>query len=99
MLPVYLTVVEDGCVLAIRVIPGARKTTLVGTHDGALKLKVAAPPVDGSANRRLLTFLAKTVLCCPRSAITIISGERGRLKRLHLTLPPERVSAAIARCL
>ncbi len=42
--------VADGCTLAVRVHPGARKTGVTGIHADALKIALTAPPVDGKAN-------------------------------------------------
>lgn len=97
MLPAYLSESDGGCLLSLRVVPGARKTEITGTQDGALKLKVAAPPVDGAANKQIVAFLAKKVLGVSRSAVTIASGERSRSKRVHVRAPAAEVSAAIAR--
>jgi uncharacterized protein YggU (UPF0235/DUF167 family) len=56
---------------------------LAGVHDGALKLRVSAPPVDQAANRAVVEFFA-ALLEIPRSRIKIISGEKSRAKTLHL---------------
>jgi uncharacterized protein (TIGR00251 family) len=70
-----------GVELAVRVIPRARRTEAVGVRDGALLVRLTAPPVDGAANTALVTFLAST-LGVPSRAIQLLSGERGRQKRL-----------------
>ena len=67
--------------LAVRVIPRARKHEIAGTREGALLVRLAAPPVDGAANDALVAFLADR-LRVPRRAIRIVSGERGRQKRV-----------------
>jgi hypothetical protein len=53
------------CVLDLSVQPGARHTGIDGLHDGALRVRLAAPPVDGKANSQLLAWLA-TELRCPK---------------------------------
>jgi uncharacterized protein (TIGR00251 family) len=68
----------------VRVIPRAKKTAIGGERDGALVVRVAAPPVDGAANDALIDFLSST-LRIPRRAITIVSGERGRQKRIAIS--------------
>ena len=73
----------DGVILAVRVIPRARKTEIAGTRDGALLVRLAAPPVEGAANDALIDFLA-TRLGAPRRAVRIVSGERGRQKRVAI---------------
>ena len=67
----------------VRVIPRARKTEYGGERDGAFVIRLAAPPVDGAANDALVEFLAST-LNLPRRAIRIVSGERGRRKRIEI---------------
>lgn len=76
--------VEDGCTLAVRVQPGARKNDISGIHAGAVKISLTAPPVDGKANEALVEFLAAR-LRLPRARISIVSGAMGRLKRLRIT--------------
>jgi uncharacterized protein len=65
--------------LTILVQPRASRTEIVGPYGAAIKIRIAAPPVDGAANEELIRFLAKT-LGVPKSAVTIVSGERGRRK-------------------
>jgi len=63
------------------VIPRARKTDVAGTRGDSLLIRLAAPPVDSAANDALIAFLAAR-LDVPRRAVGIISGERGRRKRV-----------------
>ena len=74
---------KQGGRLRIRVTPRAKKTALAGIVDvdgrPALAIRLAAPPVDGAANKALLAFLAKA-LCIPKSGLHIVAGETGRLK-------------------
>jgi uncharacterized protein len=67
----------------VRVIPRARKTEYGGQRDGAFVIRLAAPPVDGAANDALVDFLSST-LNVPRRAIRLVSGERGRRKRIEI---------------
>jgi len=83
-----------GVELDVRVIPRARKTTLDGVRDGALLLRVAAPPLDGAANDAVIEYLAG-LLDLPRRAVRLVSGERSRMKRLAI----EGVSADRVRAL
>ena len=71
-------------ILDIRVIPRASKTQIVGMHDGALKVRIAAPPVDGAANAELVKLLAKA-FGVSKSSIEIISGETSKTKRIRIT--------------
>ena len=69
--------------LDVRVMPRAGRSGFGGLRDGALLVRLAAAPVDGAANDELITLLAKT-LRIPRRAITIVSGERSRSKRIRI---------------
>ena len=69
--------------LDVRVIPRARKTECAGFRDDVLVIRVAAPPVEGAANDALIAFLS-SALHVPRRAVHILSGDRGRRKRIAL---------------
>ncbi len=68
----------------VYVQPRASRSEVAGEHGDAVKIRVAAPPVEGAANKELVTFLAKK-LGVPKSAIRIVSGERGRTKILEVS--------------
>lgn len=70
--------------MTVRVIPRARKTELAGTRDGALLVRVVAPPVDDAANDAVVACLADR-LGVPRRAIRIVSGAKGRHKRIAVS--------------
>lgn len=75
----------DGCItLTLHIQPGARKTEFAGLHGDALKIRLAAPPVDGKANEALIKFLAET-LHLPKSAVTLKSGQSSRRKVLEVS--------------
>ncbi len=63
--------------------PGAKQTQCAGQHDGKLKIRLKAPPVDGAANQALIGFLSD-VLDVPKSAIRIELGASGRTKRVEV---------------
>ncbi|MGE5243832.1 MAG: DUF167 domain-containing protein [Betaproteobacteria bacterium] len=67
--------------LDVRVIPRARKTGLAGVREGAVLVKLAAPPVEGAANDALIAFLADR-LHLPRRNFRIVSGGKSRRKRI-----------------
>lgn len=79
----WLVAQGDGVTLRLHVQPGAKKTEVVGLHGDALKIRLAALPVDGKANACLLTFLAKT-LGVAKSAVIMTAGETSRSKRVHV---------------
>jgi uncharacterized protein (TIGR00251 family) len=68
-----------GVQFAVRVIPGASKNEVAGIQEGALKIKLTAPPVEGKANKACVDFLAR-LLGMRRSALAIVSGEKSRKK-------------------
>jgi uncharacterized protein len=70
--------------ILVRVIPRAPRTELSGVRNGALLVRLAAPPVDNAANEALVDFFAR-VLKCPRSAVQLASGARSRDKRVRVT--------------
>jgi uncharacterized protein len=67
----------------VRVQPRSSREQLAGVRDGALVVKLTAPPVEGEANAALVALLAK-VLGVPRGAVTLRHGARGRDKTLHI---------------
>lgn len=73
----------DGVTLALHIQPGAKKTEVVGRHGDALKIRLAAPPVDGKANTVLLAFLAEK-LGVGRTAVELVSGQSSRAKRVRI---------------
>ena len=80
-LPACLRETTEGCTLAVRVQPGAKRTAIIGVFgDGAqLKIALQAPPVDGRANEALIEFLAQ-LAAVPKSSVTILSGHSSRSK-------------------
>lgn len=82
-----------GWLLAIHTQPGARKNEVAGIHGDALKIRVAAPPVEGRANAALAAFIAKA-LGVPRKNVTVVKGESSRRKTVLVSIPdaaPERL--------
>ena len=76
---------KDGTLIfKVRVVPRASRSELVGEHDGALRVRIAAPPVDGAANDELLRLLARA-FDVPRSAVDIIAGHAAKLKTVSIT--------------
>ena len=73
----------EGFIFSVRVVPRASRNEIVGLHGGALKVRVAAPPVEGAANDELVKFLAKQ-LGVPRSAVMLVSGTSSRNKTIRV---------------
>jgi uncharacterized protein len=78
---------SDGCTLALRVQPAAKKSAITGVYgegsEARLKIALQAPPVEGRANDALVTFLAD-FFGLPRSAVEIAHGQTGRSKLVNL---------------
>lgn len=75
---------KDGAVtFHVRVVPRASRSEIVGFRDGALRVRIAAPPVDGAANAELIRLLAKK-FGVARSDIEIVSGETSKNKRIKI---------------
>jgi uncharacterized protein (TIGR00251 family) len=79
LLGLDITPTDGGVTLRVRVQPRGRRNELVGIQAGALKLRVAAPPVDGKANAAVTDYLAG-VLGLGRGAVRIVSGATSRDK-------------------
>ena len=74
----------DGIVLAVHVHPGAGRSAVQGRHGRALRLRVAAPPVDDRANEAARTLLAEQ-FGVPPADVELVAGQRSRLKRFRLS--------------
>lgn len=75
---------KDGyLIFTVRVVPRASRSEIVGEHDGALKVRLAAPPVDGAANEELIKTLAK-VFNVSKSSVEILSGETSKTKQIKI---------------
>ena len=73
----------DGCVLPVRVHPGAKQNAVTGIHDNAVKISLTTPPTDGRANEALIAFLAAQ-LKLPRASISLLTGATSRGKTLRI---------------
>lgn len=83
-MPAWLRQAGDDVVLSLHIQPGAKKTEIAGEHGEALKIRLAAPPVDGKANDCLIAFLAER-LGIPKSRLELVSGAVSRAKRVRAT--------------
>ena len=80
----------DGSItLEVHVQPGAKKSEVAGVHGAALKIRVAAPPVEGKANAVLIAYLAEA-FGVPKRNVAIIRGESGRRKTVQVDAPRRR---------
>lgn len=85
----------DSVILSLHIQPGAKQTGVAGPHGEALKIRLAAPPVDGKANAALLAFVAEKV-GVGKTAVELVSGQTSRAKRVRVTgVAPQAVLAAL----
>jgi uncharacterized protein len=75
--------VGGGVKFTVKVVPGSSKTALCGLLDGMLKVKVAAAPEKGKANKCLVEFLAKQ-LGIKKNDVTVCSGQTGPVKQIQI---------------
>jgi uncharacterized protein (TIGR00251 family) len=87
-----------GVVLRVVVVPNARATQAVGLHDGALRVRLAAPPIEGRANEAICNWVAAE-LGVPKRAVRLRRGTTSRAKQLEIDAPGSEVSAWLGRCL
>ncbi len=74
---------ETGLEVRLHIQPRAKHPGIAGIHNGALKIKVTAPPVDDAANRAVIEFFA-ALLKIPKSSIQIVSGLKSKDKTLEI---------------
>jgi uncharacterized protein (TIGR00251 family) len=76
---------KDGSLrFQVRVVPRASRSEILGEHDGTLRVRIAAPPVENAANEELLRVLA-AALGVRRSAVEITAGHTSKVKTVRLT--------------
>ena len=86
----------DILTLTLHVQPGAKRTEVAGLHGDALKLRLAAPPIEGRANEALLRFIAET-FCVPLRQVELRQGGQSRHKVVAVTgskVDPETLAGA-----
>ena len=86
----------DGCVVAVRVVPGASAAKVVGLHGDELKIKVCSPPLDGRANAEVEAVLAAACGLRARD-VALVAGHTSRSKSLVVALSAEEVIRRLER--
>ncbi len=84
--------------LELSVVPNAKRTAVDGLHDGALRVRLAAPPVDGKANDALLRWLAAE-LGVPRRGLELVRGTSARRKAVEVDAPLQHLLAWLDRAM
>ena len=83
---------DDGVQLQLSVMPNAKRTEVDGLRDGALRVRLAAPPIDGRANEALIAWLAKS-LGVPKRAVEVLRGESSRRKQVVIAVSHDVAAA------
>lgn len=81
---IELKTLNDVVIFNIKVSPGSSKSAFSGIETGILKIKLNSPPVDGKANEECVRLLSKA-LKVSKTSITILSGEKSKLKRIQVS--------------
>jgi len=74
---------DEGVEISLYIQPKASKTEIIGEHNGSLKIKIKAPPVDGQANAEVIEFLAKK-LGIPKRQVEFLKGDKSREKKVRV---------------
>jgi uncharacterized protein (TIGR00251 family) len=82
----WLARTDSGWTIAVRVQPGAKRSAVAGLHGARLKLRIAAPPIEGRANMAVLAFIAER-LGVPHSQVSVARGDRSRDKLISVATP------------
>jgi uncharacterized protein len=77
---------KDGVVLDVLVAPNAKRTQCMGLHDGALRVRLAAAPVEGAANEALLRWLSHE-MALPRQQLLLLRGDSAKRKQVLIRQP------------
>lgn len=92
---IQFTEKDNSITFYVKVVPRAPKSEIAGELDGTLKVRVAAPPVDGAANAELIKLLSKTFEVS-KSNVEIISGETSKTKQVKIAnATREKISAIL----
>lgn len=90
-----VTPCPEGSLISVHALPRAGRSEVVGPHGGALKVRLAAPPVEGTANKELIKLFAK-ILSLPKSRILLVAGESSRRKIVRVDgMKPREVLARL----
>ena len=85
----------DAVSFRVRVVPRASRDKIAGIHDGAVRIRLTAPPVEGAANEALVAFLS-SVLRVPKLDIELVAGQTARNKVVSVSgLSPEEIWARL----
>ena len=72
---------KNGISIKVTVVPNSSQSSIVGTFDGVVKIKLNSPPIEGKANKEIIAFFSK-LINVPKTSIEISKGEKNKLKTL-----------------
>lgn len=75
---------ETPLTITVQVQPKSSRDEIVGVHEGRLKIRISAPPVDGKANERLIEVIAKA-FGVSKSSVEIVKGHHSRVKTIKIS--------------
>lgn len=79
----YFKITGNDIMIKVKIVPGSSKNKIVGVYNDALKISIAAPPVEGKANKKCIAYLAK-YFDVAKSKIEIISGQTSKNKLIKI---------------
>jgi uncharacterized protein (TIGR00251 family) len=85
----------DGAVLAVRAVPGASRSAIVGMHGEELKVRVCSPPIDGRANEEICEVVAAALDLRARE-VQVVQGHSSRSKLLLVSLAVDDAERRLA---
>jgi uncharacterized protein (TIGR00251 family) len=87
---------DFGYIIKIKAVPNSSVNKIVGEIDGALKIKLKAPAVEGAANKELIKFLSKKFKI-PKADISIKKGETSKIKEIEISNPKLEIDAFLSK--
>lgn len=79
----YFKITGNDIVIKVKIVPGSSKNKIVGVYNDALKITITTPPVEGKANKKCITYLAK-YFNVAKSKVEIISGQTSKNKLIKI---------------
>lgn len=79
----YLKITGNDIVIKVKIVPGSSRNKIVGVYNDALKITITTPPVEGKANKKCITYLAK-YFNVAKSKVEIISGQTSKNKLIKI---------------
>jgi uncharacterized protein (TIGR00251 family) len=79
----YFKIMGNDIIIKVKIVPGSSKNKIIGAYNDALKITITAPPIEGKANKKCITYLAK-YFDVAKSKIEIISGRTSKNKLIKI---------------